>query len=226
MTLYRGYETATHCFGSATPGARALMSWFLGAYAGRGGTNKGIYNCRPIPGSTTLSLHAEGRACDLGVPVGASWGQPLADALVAHSGELGIQEVIYRRRIWSGAHPDDGWRTYNGSNPHTEHIHAGLSVAAARSLGIDAVAAQLGLTDWRTALVGTLPVLRRGSTGQAVRNVQALLNARHDNHAGELAVDGVFGDHTAADVVDFQALHGLAQDGVVGVHTWTTLLTG
>src|SRR5690348_15980782 len=95
-----GYQTATHCSGGPTPGAKALMSWFLGAYGSRGGTNKGIYLCRAIPGSSALSLHAEGRACDLGIPAGASWAQWLVESLVQHSAELGVQCVIHNREIW------------------------------------------------------------------------------------------------------------------------------
>lgn len=35
--------------------------------------------------------------------------------------------VIWNRRIISRARIDEGWRTYDGSNPHTAHLH--LSVA-------------------------------------------------------------------------------------------------
>ncbi|HVK26439.1 MAG TPA: hypothetical protein VM677_34245 [Actinokineospora sp.] len=59
---------------------RALMAWFLGAYAARGGKNLGIYNCRNVAGSSTSSPHGEGRAADLGVPVGGR------DPLVLGSG--------------------------------------------------------------------------------------------------------------------------------------------
>lgn len=135
--LYRRYEPASgHCSGAATPGARALMSWFLGAYGARGATNLGIYVCRDIPGSSEPSLHSDGRADDLGVPVGAPWAQGLADALVAHSGELGIQCVIYNRHIWSGSYWDQGWRPYNGTSAHTEHLHVELSINASRVLTV------------------------------------------------------------------------------------------
>jgi hypothetical protein len=112
------------------------MAWFLGAYAGQGGKNLGIFNCRQVRGSTrTTSLHGEGRACDFGInPHGAAYGTLLAEKLRLHSAELGIQCLIWNRRIWSGSYPDAGWRAYTGTNPHVDHIHLELSRAAARSL--------------------------------------------------------------------------------------------
>lgn len=135
MSLLRTYEPATHCTGGPQQGAKALMAWFLGAYGRLGGTNLGIYNCRTVRGGSTTSLHGEGRACDFGInPHGASWGTGLAELLRARSGELGIQCIIWDRRIWSGSYPDAGWREYSGVNPHRDHIHLELTRSAAASL--------------------------------------------------------------------------------------------
>jgi hypothetical protein len=112
------------------------MAWFLGAYAARGGTNLGIWLCRPIAGSTERSVHSEGRACDLGTPGVTTWSLAVADALVASSAELGIQCVIHNRRIWSSSYWDKGWRPYTGSDPHTGHLHVELDRAAARILTV------------------------------------------------------------------------------------------
>src|SRR6185503_8016141 len=58
-----------------------------------------------------------------------------------------------------------------------------------------------------------------GSTGDGVSDLQARLCA-----AGEdLAVDGIFGDHTRAAVKRYQAARGLTADGVVGAKTWAAL---
>jgi hypothetical protein len=112
------------------------MAWFIGAYGHLGGKNLGIYVCRPVRGSnSTTSLHGEGRACDFGInPHGAAWGTGLAELLRARSGELGIQCLIWNRRIWSGSYPDDGWRAYSGTNAHVDHIHLELSKHAAANL--------------------------------------------------------------------------------------------
>jgi peptidoglycan hydrolase-like protein with peptidoglycan-binding domain len=61
-----------------------------------------------------------------------------------------------------------------------------------------------------------LPVLQQGMTAPSVRAVQVLV--------GGINVDGIFGPVTHARIVEFQATHGLARDGVVGQHTWGALL--
>src|SRR3712207_9263475 len=73
------------------------MTWWLGAYGNRGATNLGIYNCRPVSGGAVLSLHAEGRAADLGAPVGNTWSWGVMDTFRLNSQELGLQCVIHQR---------------------------------------------------------------------------------------------------------------------------------
>lgn len=112
------------------------MAWFLGVYAARGGKNLGIFNCRPVRGSTsTTSLHGEGRAVDFGInPHGAQYGTDLANRLMNNSAALGIQCIIWNRRIWSGSYATQGFRPYSGVNPHVDHLHVELSRAAAANL--------------------------------------------------------------------------------------------
>lgn len=64
---------------------------------------------------------------------------------------------------------------------------------------------------------GGRPVIRLGSTGEAVKTEQTFLNAF--NSAG-LAVDGDFGPATDAAVRAWQSKRGLGVDGVVGPATW------
>ena len=66
------------------------------------------------------------------------------------------------------------------------------------------------------------PVLRKGKTGSAVRELQTLLNQK----GFACDVDGSFGPATLAAVKAFQAANGLAVDGSVGPATWTALLSG
>ncbi len=64
-----------------------------------------------------------------------------------------------------------------------------------------------------------LPVLRRGSTGDAVGQLQARLRA-----AGyPIAVDAGFGPATEVAVMHFQKDKGQTQDGIVGPQTWAAL---
>ena len=68
-------------------------------------------------------------------------------------------------------------------------------------------------------------VLRTGSTGSAVEQLQFWLNtlAQYDSAIHSVTVDGVFGSGTAAAVRAFQRKYGLTVDGVVGRDTWTAL---
>jgi peptidoglycan hydrolase-like protein with peptidoglycan-binding domain len=62
----------------------------------------------------------------------------------------------------------------------------------------------------------TVPQLARGSVGPSVRALQVLL--------GGLQPDGDFGPLTEGRVRQYQAGAGLGVDGIVGAHTWGSLL--
>lgn len=63
-------------------------------------------------------------------------------------------------------------------------------------------------------------LLRLGDTGAEVKALQTALSARGVNPG---KIDGVFGDHTLAAVLSFQALEGLVVDGLVGGQTRAAL---
>lgn len=217
MGVFVGYQGARSCTTGPQPGARALMSWFLGAYSGRGGKNLGIFNCRTVRGGSTTSLHGEGRAVDLGiVPHGATYGDELAELLRARSAELGIQCIIWKRRIWSGSRPHDGFRPYSGVNPHLDHLHVELSWAAARDLTAARVAQVLGSAPSAPSATapaaGTRwPTIRQGDRGPAVATAQRFLGLKDD---------GIFGTQTRAAVVRYQQMKRLVADGIMGPATW------
>jgi len=65
------------------------------------------------------------------------------------------------------------------------------------------------------------PILRVGSQGQAVRDVQAFLK-EVGIYSGP--VDGVYGPQTQAAVESFQKSKNLASDGIIGPQTWAAML--
>jgi len=70
--------------------------------------NLGIYANRPVRGGSSLSVHATGRACDLG----GGNGQIVAAItfLEAHADQLGVEEIHdYGNRYKPGKH-GAGWR--------------------------------------------------------------------------------------------------------------------
>ena len=65
---------------------------------------------------------------------------------------------------------------------------------------------------------GAMPVLREGSTGGVVYDLQRTLNGIIPN---ALAQDGIYGPLTKAKVVQFQQITSTSpQDGIVGERTW------
>lgn len=66
------------------------------------------------------------------------------------------------------------------------------------------------------------PTLRPGDRGQDVRYLQQNL---HDRWSSGLFIDGIFGNDTEQTVIDFQRQHYLPVNGIVGILTWSELLT-
>lgn len=65
------------------------------------------------------------------------------------------------------------------------------------------------------------PTVQLNSTGAVVQKLQADLNTL--GAKPQLAIDGSFGPTTLQAVKNFQAKHGLTQDGVVGPNTWAAI---
>jgi hypothetical protein len=85
----------------------------------------GCFNRRRIAGSSAYSLHAEGRAIDIGVPAqknGDGW--KLSCELIEHRVVYGVQRVIWDGHIWS-VQQMRGWLPLKQStaNQHRDHIH-------------------------------------------------------------------------------------------------------
>lgn len=119
------------CRGGLTPAAVALRTAITRA---TGITDIGGYACRANTASPSrLSVHAVGRALD--VMVRGDRGDRLADALVRDAASLGVQLVIWRRRIWRSG--SGGVRTYGGPNPHTDHIHVEVFASAPDAVAPD-----------------------------------------------------------------------------------------
>ena len=75
---------------------------------------------------------------------------------------------------------------------------------------------EVGPLTW-SALLKTMPLLKKGSYGRYVKALQLAL--------GGLTVDGSFGPLTLAAVKAFQKAHNLEVDGEVGPLTWAAIFT-
>ena len=80
-------------------------------------------------------------------------------------------------------------------------------------------------TDWTEEMVMALPTLQRGSQGQWVRNLQALLIVAANDLQHEKDIDGDFGPHTETVLRTWQArTNKLTPDGICGPATWRWLI--
>jgi hypothetical protein len=72
--------------------------------------------------------HYDGRAID--IMVSGSYGQQIADWLVANAGSLQVRDVIYSQRIWTPERAGEGWRYMEdrGSTTanHYDHVHVAV----------------------------------------------------------------------------------------------------
>jgi zinc D-Ala-D-Ala carboxypeptidase len=64
--------------------------------------------------------------------------------------------------------------------------------------------------------------LSQGASGEDVRQLQIRV-AGYPGYGQHVAIDGVFGAHTAAAVQGFQAAYGLSADGVAGPQTYAKI---
>ena len=103
----------------------------------------------------------------------------------------------------------------------------GIFSAFSASQLVVGVSAQPGsISAQRPTIVGAVPkvtkspVLRLGSRGDAVKELQTLLK-KAGVYSG--AVDGVFGQTTRTAVINFQQSKKLTSDGIVGAKTWAAL---
>lgn len=123
---YASYVAQTQCSG-IKPGVSAFRDMFLRAFSGT--TDLGIVRGCSSGGT---SEHKEGRAWDWGIRVGNAKADQALNWLLAtdkygHKHAMvrrtGIMYIIWNRRIWSAHRASEGWRSYTGSNPHTDHVH-------------------------------------------------------------------------------------------------------
>ena len=120
---------AVSCSGTFTEGAQAVREWVFAHWPQV--TDVQGYSCRPINGNAnSTSIHAVGRALDIFIPLDEGeadneLGDPLANYLMEHAEEMGIQRVIWDRTIWTAGRAS---YEYGGAHPHHDHLHIELSV--------------------------------------------------------------------------------------------------
>jgi hypothetical protein len=86
-----------------------------------------LLDCRPNTANTArTSIHGTGRAIDAMIHAGTREGDAIADWLVTHATDLGVQYVIWDHVQWNPSRAEQ-FRPYTGPNPHTDHVHLELN---------------------------------------------------------------------------------------------------
>jgi N-acetyl-beta-hexosaminidase len=133
------------------PGAVALLAVLrerAGDHAGRDKAVDGIYNKRRIRGGLGWSVHAGGRAIDLGVkdtPLGKQLGDFLTVVLMQKATALGIQMIIWHGKAY---YPDGRvknlTRKTDKTLDHRDHLHIEMTPHAADNVTLEWVNGVLG----------------------------------------------------------------------------------
>lgn len=137
--------TVAHCYGRARSGVLIFQGTILEFIPGI--SSYGIYNCRPKRTSSSLSLHADGRADDLH-PDSTALGTMLAFFCVAAAQMIGCQRVIWgfgtghAAKEWDSREGERYWEDYSGP-AHDDHCHIEFCLEAANNLTRDQVVAAL-----------------------------------------------------------------------------------
>lgn len=180
----------------------------------------GGYNCRKITGTTnSWSAHAYGLAVDINDDTNPY----RLDRLVTDMSPAMIRAVLEIRTV--GGAPVWRWGGDWDGRPDTPHSNYDAMhfecVATPEELaqGIAGLA-PTPVPDIQPATVHSFPVLQRGDTGTAVLFFQELMGMT--NLGGGA---GQFGPRTEQAAVAYQRSRGLEADGVVGLATWTALLS-
>lgn len=141
---------------------------------------------------------------------------------VSRALDAGKATWAWQTYAWSGGVWDHRAQLQQYSN---DHVINGVGLDLDRATTADYGQWRIGgaapaAPAWMETLMHALPTVRQGDTGEAVETVQGLLNAR--SHA--VAIDGQFGDATAAAVRAVQSWGHVTADGIVGPDTWPVLL--
>ena len=179
------------------------------------------YTTMPLPGRRTEVFEGKRYWLKLGkagaaVPGTSNHGWALAVDLAELDAKGNVVSLRTPTLKWLAANgPRFGWwNTVRSENWHWCYC---LGDSPAPQAVLDMEGSQIAPPAPQPA--PSTPTLRRGSSGDAVKLAQSLLNAK----GAKLTVDGKFGPATEKAVRKFQKQAKLTIDGVVGRTTWSAL---
>lgn len=162
IEAYSGYDSQDTCSATAKPGVLAFRSLVLAKNPAT--RSMGITRACSAGGR---SEHKEGRAWDWGARMDRPGERASAQALInwlfatdefgnthAMARRLGVMYIVWNRQIWGAYRAGEGWRSYNGTNPHTDHVHFSFAWPGAQ-----------GTTSFWTGVPAAMPGGTSGRSG-------------------------------------------------------------
>ncbi|KZR60385.1 phage tail tape measure protein [Pseudobacillus badius] len=138
---------------------------FMGGYSNRG----------VVGNEKVKSMHSFGRAFD----IGGSHSTMSKIAEYLRTAASNLQYVIYNHRI-AGPGVGKPWRTYNGKNKHTDHVHADFKAATGVGGGIPGGKISGNLSSWISAAMSKAGV----SGGNWLQGLAWIINKESSGRPG------------------------------------------
>lgn len=209
-------NTAIGYMGPAKASNKSKVSEVLAKVAGADKITH-IWGYSPDKNNTE---HHSGLASDFMVFNDKALGDRIYSYLWDNRVRLGVQHIIWQQSITSTV-VEPGVRRHmadrgNATENHMDHVHVLFFDKEYQSPGVPTKQPK------PNPQPSTSIILKSGSTGQAVKNLQTGLN-KHFPLYSHLSADGVFGSNTKSVVMSFQSRSGLMADGIVGSKTRVAL---
>lgn len=163
----------SHTSGNIAPAIWRLREQVNAAYPNRSKVSDGIWPSAAHTRASPNSDHEAGNALDITADLGSgAHVRDIYEAIKA-SGDVRVSYIIHARKIWS---PERGERAYNGSNPHTSHMHVSVKESRRgdnRNWTISKEALPVTISPYRivTAECSTLAARNRVATMCVARNM-------------------------------------------------------
>jgi SLT domain-containing protein/phage-related protein len=127
----------------------------------------GGYNNRNVRGGSSKSMHAYGRAFDIGA-------QPSVMKKIAEYARTtfkDLQYVIYNHRI-AGVGKGSPWRRYTGQNPHTDHVHVDFKTGG----GGSGAPSGKGAEAWRSQIIKASKQMKANASPSEINGIIAQIH--------------------------------------------------
>jgi hypothetical protein len=165
---------------------------------------RGIWQGQPNGNTNFIGIEAENTGLSNDLP----WPDVQMEAY--HHGVAAILKHVGRSYLWCCGHKEYALPKGRKNDPSFDMRPFRLAVQAIMAGSV----APPALIPAAEPGGNGRPTLRRGASGELVRQLQQRLG---------LSADGSFGPRTEAAVRQFQRGHGMVADGIVGPRTWAAL---